>query len=304
MDEVLKAITIVPKIIYLCLEALVLSLIPNKYRYKEVEGEVVLITGGGSGIGRLLALRFARLGCQVVIWDVNEKGNRETEELVKNDGGECYSYVCDITDRKKVYDLALKVRDEVGPVTILINNAGIVTGNLLMDSPDTLIEKTFQVNAISHFWMCKAFLPDMIAANHGHIVTVASIAGMCGCAKMVDYCSSKFAAVGFHESLMLELRKQNLSGIKTTLVCPYFIDTGMFAGVNTGHTDFLQPDYVADEIVSAVRTDRALLVLPTIYSCLLALKSFYPISVGLLIHDFLKADSFMDHFVGRRKNPQ
>ncbi|XP_067124953.1 epidermal retinol dehydrogenase 2-like [Centruroides vittatus] len=299
MNQVLKSLLIIPYIIYLCIEALVMKLIPRSLLYKNLEGEVVLITGGGSGIGRLLALRFSLLGCRIVIWDINDKGNLETSALVKNFGGECYSYVCDITNREKVYELAKTVKEQVGPVTILVNNAGIVTGNLLLDCPDDMIEKTFQINALSHFWMLKAFLPDMIAANYGHVVTISSMAGISGCAKLVDYSSSKFAAVGLHEGLCCELRKQNVDGIKLTLICPFFINTGMFTGINTGVIGLLEPDYVADEIVSAVRCNKDMLILPTSLSWLFLFKSLFPVSVGLTIHDLLKSQCIMDNFIGR-----
>ena len=129
-------------------------------------------------------------------------------------------------------------------------SAGMVTGKKLLDSPDHLIEKTFAVNAISHVWMLKAFLPAMLEANHGHVITVASQAGQIGAAGLVDYCGSKFAAVGIDESLRMELTKLGKTGIKTTCVCPYFINTGMFDGVNTKFPwnlllYIMEPDYGA-----------------------------------------------------------
>merc|ERR1712142_1260025 len=129
-------------------------------------------------------------------------------------------------------------KEEVGPVTILVNNAGIVSGTSVLDTPDSKIVKTFEVNILAHFWTIKAFLPDMIKHKLGHI----------GTNKLVDYCSSKFAAVGLDEAFRVELFVQGHSDyIKTTVVCPYYISTGMFAGVQSKIIPILVPEFVADK---------------------------------------------------------
>lgn len=131
----------------------------------------------------------------------------------------------DISDRRNVYKNADLVKNEIGTVDVLINNAGIVTGNTFLDCPDHMIEKTFQVNMLSHYWvqcsflcLCfviyldcfpqttKAFLPDMLKKGKGHIVTMSSLTGMLGTYKCTDYSASKFATMGFHESLLTELK--------------------------------------------------------------------------------------------------
>jgi all-trans-retinol dehydrogenase (NAD+) len=161
-------------IFYYWIKGIILFFIPKSLRYKSVKDELVLITGGGSGLGRALALRFAKLDANVVVWDINESGLVETVKLVKELGTNktIKSYVCDITDRRKVYETAAKVKQDVGVVTILVNNAGVVNGKNLLDIPDEKILQTFQVNAISHFWTVKAFLPDMMSKNSGHFVTI------------------------------------------------------------------------------------------------------------------------------------
>ena len=93
----------------------------------------------------------------------------------------------------------------MGHVSILVNNAGIVSGTALLDTPDSKIIRTFDVNILAHFWTLKAFLPAMISQKDGHIVNVASLAGHSGTHKLVDYCASKFAAVGLDEALRVEL---------------------------------------------------------------------------------------------------
>ena len=198
----------------------------------------------------LTVLRFARLGATVVSWDINTAGNEETIAMIKKEDkdNKAFAYTVDMTskycslyssliltccyDRNDIYECARKTKAEVGQVSILVNNAGIVSGTPLLDTPDEKIIRTFDVNIMAHFWTLKAFLPDMINHKQGHLVNVASLAGHSGTNKLVDYCSSKFAAVGLDEALRVELFVQGHSEyIKTTVICPYYISTGMFAGV-------------------------------------------------------------------------
>ncbi|RWS16493.1 epidermal retinol dehydrogenase 2-like isoform X1 [Dinothrombium tinctorium] len=240
---------------------------------KKIEKEIVLITGGGGGLGKALGIRFAKKGATVVLWDVSEKGLNDAFEAVTSAGGICKTYKCDITNREEVYALAKQVREEVGIVTILVNNAGIVSCKYLLDIPDQSIIKTMEVNAMAHFWTLKAFLPDMMKANHGHIVTISSIAGITGTERLSDYCASKFANIGLEESLRYELENQGLTGIHTTLVCPYFINTGLFDGVKIpSFLSILKVDDVADYILIAILTNTQYVVLPKIAHFLFFLK--------------------------------
>lgn len=141
------------KLLYYVLESIVLAFVPKSWRFKDITGENVLITGAGSGIGRLLAIRFANKGARVIIWDLNLEAAKETAKIVKDAGGEAFAYHCDVSKPQNVYDAADKVKKEVGKVDILVNNAGIVTGKRFLECPDHMIQKTFEVNAISHFWV-------------------------------------------------------------------------------------------------------------------------------------------------------
>jgi len=289
---------------YYILEAIVLFFIPARYRSKNVSGKIVLITGAGSGIGRLMAIRFAKLGSQLVLWDLNEDGNDQTAAECQKLGARVTTYTCDVSRPDAVYSVATQVKEEVGVVDILINNAGVVTGKRLLDCPDTMIQKTMEVNSMAHFWTVKAFLPAMLSRNQGHVVTIASAAGWIGVSGAVDYCSSKFAAVGFDESLRAELWARNKTGVHTTVVCPYLIDTGMFAGCKTRFPSILPtltPEDVADKIVEAVLTNKALLLLPGTLSIALVLKNFLPVKASMTLGSFLGSDTFMETFRGREK---
>lgn len=244
---------------------------------KSLSGQVAIVTGGASGIGRLISQKLAKLGVIVIIWDVNERGGRDTVDEIIRAGGIAFSFTVDLGSREEIYNAARRVKAEVGDVSILVNNAGIVFGKTFLDSRDEDIVKTFDVNILAHFWTLKAFLPRMVSKGKGHIVNIASMAGFCGTSQLVDYCASKFAAVGLDEALRAELADLNLSEkIQTTLVCPYYINTGMFAGVRSKVAPILDPEYVAEETVVAIRTGKELVILPWWLSLFVNLKYFLP----------------------------
>jgi all-trans-retinol dehydrogenase (NAD+) len=133
----------------------------------------------------------------MILWDINIAGAEETASMIRRQGGTAAAYKVDVTNREEVYRTAQKVKDEIAEPTMLINNAGIVSGKKIFDpdNSDAYMEKTMQVNTISHFWTVKAFMPAMIAKNHGHLVTIASSAGLVGVNGLADYCASKFGAI-------------------------------------------------------------------------------------------------------------
>jgi len=287
---------------YYVIERLVKIFLPQKMLEKNISGQVVLVTGGGSGIGRLMCLRFARLGATIVTWDINKAGNEETVDMIKKEGNRAFSYTVDMSSRDDIYRVAEQTKEDVGPVTILVNNAGIVSGTAVMDTPDSKIVKTFEVNVLAHFWTIKAFLPDMIKHKLGHIVNVASLAGQSGTNKLVDYCSSKFAAVGLDEAFRVEMFVQGHSDyIKTTVVCPYYISTGMFAGVQSKLIPILVPEYVADSVVGATLTNREVLLLPWWSFILIALKAILPEAGFIRLSQAFGFNCSMDQFEGRTK---
>lgn len=284
------------------LVAFVLVFIPRRFRYKDVSGQVVLITGAGSGIGRLMAKKFAlQHGAIVVAWDINKAGCDETVKDIRAGGGKCHGYIVDVSKREQIYEAAEKVKTEVGKVDILINNAGIVSGSKFLDTQDSQIEKTFQVNSLSNFWTTKAFLPGMIKEDSGHIVTIASTAGLVGVNRLVDYCASKYAAVGFHEALLTELKSElGQQGINATLVCPYYINTGMFDGVKSKLISILNPDDVVNDVVAGILTNQESVVIPRYILLLVVAKFFVPAQVGMRVQAALGITGTMMTFKGRK----
>ena len=265
-----------------------------------VVGKTVLITGAASGIGKLMASALGKKGAHIVLWDYNEKLLNETLDELKKDIPSVRGYVVDLTNKNAVSKTAEKTLKDVIRVDILINNAGIVVGKSLLDASDDEILRTFDVNTLALFWMVRAFLPGMLERDEGHIVTIASAAGIAGTAKLVDYCSSKFAAVGFDEALRVELRRQN-SSIKTTVVCPFYIDTGMFDGVKSRFPlvlPILKPEYVVKRIVQAIRHNKQRLVMPRLVGVLYPAR-LLPMPAFDALQRFFGISSTMDEFVGR-----
>ena len=269
----------------------------------QIAGSTVLITGGGMGIGRLMALKMAALGARIVIWDINPDNLANVSEELTRAGREVFGCQVDVSDREKVYDAARRTLDEAGPVHILINNAGIVSGKPFIECSDEQIERTIRVNTMALFWVTKVFLPQMMENGWGHLVTISSAGGILGTPGLADYSASKFAAFGFDEALRGEFKKRGLA-IKTTVVCPFFIDTGMFEGVKTKYPlllPILQEGYVADRIIGAIQRNRARIWMPPIVYTVPLLRAL-PVPLMDWIAKFLGVTESMDEFKGRTGN--
>jgi len=249
-----------------------------------------------------MAKRFSRLGATLVLWDLNSDGLQKTaKEITAETGNAVHIFNVDITNREKVYEMADTVKSRVGKVDILINNAGIVSGKKILhpDFNDDLAEKTIAVNTTAHIWMIRAFVPDMAKRNRGHVVTIASAAGLVGVCGLVDYCASKFGAVGINDSLRREFKRDKLYGCKTTVVCPFYINTGMFKGVKSPIIPILEENYVADQIVNAVRENVEFLGLPWLVHWSQVMNGIFPTQLLDYVGDILKLSKTMDDFVGR-----
>jgi len=302
MDSLVEVVFAIFFTLGASLLAFVKLFIPESTFFKDIKGDVTLVTGGGSGIGRLMCLKLAKRGAVIVTWDINAKGNDETVSMIKKEGGKAYAYTVDMSNREQIYEMAKKTEKEVGPISILVNNAGIVSGSTVLDTPDNKIIKTFEVNALAHFWTIKAFLPGMISAKKGHVVNIASLAGQSGMNKLVDYCSSKFAAVGLDEAFRVEIYCEGHSEyIKTTVVCPYYISTGMFAGVQSKIIPILEPDYVAERAVCGILANTEVVLVPGWTFLLIALKAVIPPAAMMRLSQAFGFNCSMDQFTGRKK---
>ena len=284
---------------------------------RDLRGRVVLVTGGGGGVGREAAIAFAQQGARVLLWDLFPAALDDSAAAIRAavPGADVRTTVVDLCDREAVYaaaDAAQRQRwgggqregegeREGGGVFCVVNNAGIVTGAPLLEIPDANIERTFAVNTLAHFWTVKAFLPAMLRrGGDGHIVTLASVAGLIGSARLTDYSASKFAAVGFHEALRAELRAMGGAGARVgvSLVCPAHIATKLFDGFKQPFVPSLTAREVADAMVNAVRERRAMTVLPAMVRPTLVAKALLPTAVIESINSLVGLDNTMSRFNG------
>jgi all-trans-retinol dehydrogenase (NAD+) len=263
----------------------------------DLAGARVLITGAASGLGRRLALESARREAALVLWDLNREGLDRVASEVRALGARADVAIVDVARREEVYQAAGPVGHAVD---VLINNAGVVSGKRLLENPDELIERTFAVNTLPLFWTVKAFLPRMIERGRGHVVTIASAAGLIGVPRLTDYCASKWAAVGFDESLRAELRKV-APAIRTTVVCPYYIGTGLFEGAKSRFPlllPVLDEEKVARRIVRGIARNERKLLMPALVRTIPWMR-LLPISWFDAVAEILGINASMDDFRGR-----
>jgi len=237
--------------------------------------QVVVITGGGSGVGELLANTLAVRNVTVVVLDV--------KPIVTENYNISY-YECDVSDWEQVKKVAEVVIEEVGQPTILVNNAGVAQGKLLLDLDPKDVKQTFNVNTLASFWTLKAFLPGMIQERKGHIVTVSSVLGMFGVPQLSDYCASKAALISLHETLRYELdARYKCPDIRTTLVLPGHVQTSMFSTVThpTSHLyqfffPSLQPLEVVKKVIASLDDRHSKTIYLPFYATLSPLSSLAP----------------------------
>lgn len=190
-----------------------------------------------------------------------------------------YFYQVDLRSPTGIAEAAASIRTDIGSPTVIINNAGVCRGRTILNSTEADIRLTFDVNVLAHFWMLKEFLPSMISRNHGHIVTVASVAGYFEAPQMVDYCASKAASVSLHEGLRLELKfRYNAPKVRTTLVTQSYVRTPLFQGFKDKDSFLsppLEPETVAEAIVDQVCSgDGGHIILPKFANILPGWVSF------------------------------
>jgi len=231
---------------------------------KDVRDRVVLITGGSRGLGRRLADRFASDGAVVVLWARTEADlDAAACELRDKKSCDAHWYSVDVSDPDAVLLAAQDVKKEVGTVDVLVNNAGVVHGGPFLEVSAEQHRQTMEVNFNASMWTLKAFLPDMVERNDGHVINISSGAGLTYMPELTSYCASKAALINFTDALRLELKDQGKDGVRFLIVCPGFVETGMFEGVKVpGWLPWLDPDDVADKVYSAYHRNTVYLAEP------------------------------------------
>jgi len=217
---------------------------------KSVESKIVLVTGAAMGLGKLFATTAVKeKAAHVVLWDVNESALKDTAIELEAAGGTVSTYVVDVSSAEAVATAADAVRSEVGDVQILINNAGIVRGNgYFWENQTRDIEQTMLINSIAPMLVAREFLPAMVESDEEcRVVNIASSAGLNAVPRLAAYCGSKWAAVGWSDSIRLELEQAGHKHVRVTTVCPTYINTGMFDGAKG---IFLTPMLKQEEVVN------------------------------------------------------
>ncbi len=194
---------------------------------QEFSDKVVLITGAGSGIGRETALQFAALGGKIAVVDVNDESATATVNMIETKGGIAKAFYCDVARLDSIEQLADAVEASLGPVDILMNNAGIGAAGLLVDVKMDTWKKVMDINVMGVVNGCHVFVPRMIARGQGgHIINTSSAAAFIAAKEMIAYSTSKFAVFGFSESLRAQMVEH---GIGVSTICPGVINTAIVA---------------------------------------------------------------------------
>ena len=277
------------------------------------KGKKVLITGGASGIGKLMGEMALEKGtAALVIWDINqdsiESVVRELGQKAKDQGraGRVYGMRVDVSNQPMVADRYAQTKQEVGEIDILINSAGIITSNKTFDQCTAdEINRTMMVNAMAPMYVTQQVLPDMVARDSGHICNIGSAGGMIANPRMSIYAASKWATIGWSDSVRIELREMK-SRVRVTTIAPYYITTGMFDGVRSKIFPLLRPENVASRILRAIEREKSFKMfmpwIPCPHHFIRLLQGILPIRVfDWLVGRVLGIYHTMDHFTGRKK---
>ena len=267
----------------------------------KIKNANILITGGASGIGKIMGRMALERGANhLIIWDINKVNiDAVIEEL--SPLGKVNGYIVDVSNNSVVKSAYKQVCEDCGKVDILINCAGIITSNKTFDQlTEEEIVRTININTLAPMFVASAMLPDMIERNSGHICTIASAGGMLGNPKMSVYGASKWGAIGWSESLRIELNSAK-KGVRVTTVAPYYIKTGMFEGVKSRIIPILSPEYVSRKILNAIERNKSFRGIPFGYHFIRLCQGLLPTRLfDWFFGEVIGVYHTMDKFTGRK----
>ncbi len=268
-----------------------------------IADSVVLITGAASGIGRRLAEQLLARGARrLIAWDAAPSALETTLAEWRKVGYEVAGTVVDVTDTARVREAARQVLATHGAVDILVNNAGIVVGKMFTEHDHAEIDRTLAVNSAAPMHLTLELLPAMRAKGAGHIVNIASAAGLVANPRMSVYCASKWAVIGWSDTLYLELKRQ-AAGVRVTTVTPYYASTGMFEGVRSPNPllPIVTPETVARAIVRGLERNYRFVRVPLIIRLLPLFRGLLPGPFfDVVVGRGFSVYASMEHFTGRQ----
>lgn len=266
----------------------------------KLDGRRVLITGGAQGIGFEMAKKFAGRGAEIVIADLNEGKLAEAKAEIEAMGVSAWGFPVDVTNPASIASLRAQIAAEAGPIDVLVNNAGVVFGGPFTETPLDQHFKTYEVNTLGLVAMTHAFLPGLIDRPEAHVVNISSASGFIGLPYGSTYASSKWAVIGFSESIRSELNMLGHKHVHVTIVCPSYIGTGMFEGAEAPKaTHVLEPDFVAEKVVHAVEHNSVYVMEPWLVKVTPLLRDLLPVKLYDRISHLFGADTSMAHWTGR-----
>jgi 3-oxoacyl-[acyl-carrier protein] reductase len=227
---------------------------------ESLKGKKALITGGGKGIGRALAIALAQEGVDIALMGRSAGSLEEVAKEINGMGVKVAYATADVSDMNAVNTAVTHLTKELGEIDILINNAGIAAFGGFMDLEPAQWEQIIQVNLMGVYYVTRAILPGMIERKTGDIINISSTAGQRGAPLTSAYSASKFGLLGLTESLMLEVRKHN---IRVSALTPSTIATDMAKDLNLtdGNPDkVLQPEDLAEFVIAQLKLNRRVLV--------------------------------------------
>ncbi len=271
-----------------------------------VADKKVLVTGAAMGLGKRFAERAVREGAAVVVlWDINESALKETAVELSGRGVAIHHYVVDVSARDDISAAAAAVRADIGDIDILINNAGIVRGNsYFWETTDRAdIDKTMAINSLAPMYITLEFLPAMVRGTGvARVMTIASSAGLVSNPRMSVYAASKWAALGWSDSVRIELEQAGHHHVRVTTICPTYINTGMFDGAKGFlFTPILEQDDVVDTSWREMKAGTALVILPWTSRINKAISGLLPIRLRDLFLNTVGVYHSMEEFTGRKK---
>lgn len=255
---------------------------------RRLDGKVVVITGAARGIGLATARAFLREGSAVAISDIDEVALKDAASQLD---GRVLAEPADVTDAASLRGFIDSVEQQLGPVDVMVNNAGIMPTGAVVEEPDALARKTLEINVLGVITGTKRALETMLPRGRGVIVTLASVAGESAVPGLATYNASKWGALGFTLATRAEVAER---GVDVVAVLPAFVNTELTSGTN-GLAGFknVEPEMVADAIVGAVKRPRAKVYVPRSVGAIVQTTALLPESVTRLIGRALKAEKVM-----------